>query len=44
MKIIGCVKFATVDGNDIAVNIDEVGTGGRVVVTIEDLSLALWRV
>ena len=43
VKIIGRIKFSVVDGNDVAVGVDEVDSGGGVLVTTEELSLALCK-
>ena len=43
VEIIGHIKFSIVDGNDIAVCVDEVDSGGGVLVTTEELSLAMCK-
>ena len=43
VEIIGCIKFSVVDGNDVAVGVDEVDGGGGVLVTAEELSLASYK-
>ena len=43
VEIIGLIKFSVVDGNDVAVGVDEVNGGGGVLVTTAELSLALYK-
>ena len=43
VKIISPIKFSIVDRHDVAVGVDEVGIGGGVLVTTEELPLALYK-
>ena len=43
VKIISPIKFSVVDGHDVAVSVDEVGSGGGVLVTTEELLLVLYK-
>ena len=43
VKIISPIKFSMMDRHDVAVGVDEVGSGGRVLVTTEELPLALYK-
>ena len=43
VKIISPIKFSIVDRHDVAVGVDEVGIGGGVLVTTEELALALYK-
>ena len=43
MEIIGRIKFSVVDGYDVAISVNEVGSGGGVLVTTEELLLALCK-
>ena len=43
VKIISPIKFSIVDRHDVAVGVDEVGSGGGVLVTTEELPLALYK-